>query len=138
MPIPEVGTSRRSQGLRLHTERLEETEPDGALRTALRHGLWDVHTLLARALAAAGLAAAVVLAWPPRRGRGWHAGVGVAALLLVLAGGRVALLGLVDASTMPVASARYVYPAVAPFTCGAFLLVVAAFRRLRSRAAGPA
>jgi hypothetical protein len=74
----------------------------------------------------------VVLAWPPWRGRGWDAVVGVAALLLALAGGRAVLLGLIDASTMPVASPRYVYPAVAPFTCGAFLLVVAAAGRLRA------
>jgi hypothetical protein len=132
VPIPEVGASHDSRGLRVHTERLEETELDGPLRTALRRGLWNAHTLLARALAAGGLVAMVVLAWPPWRGRGWDAVVGVAALLLALAGGRAVLLGLIDASTMPVASPRYVYPAVAPFTCGAFLLVVAAAGRLRA------
>jgi hypothetical protein len=137
VPVPEVGATRRSHGLRLHTERIQETGPDGALRTALRHGLWDAYTSLARVLAVAGPVAAMLLAWPPWRGRGWDAPVGAAALLLTLAGGRVALLALIDASTMPVASVRYVYPAVAPFTCGAFLLVVAAVRRLRGRVAAP-
>jgi len=133
VPIPEAGDSRGSQGLRVHTVGIEEAEPDGALRTALRHGLWNAHTLLARALAAGGLVAIAVLAWPPWRGRRFDVAVAAAALLLALAAGRVALLALVDASTMPVASVRYVYPAVAPFTCGAFLLVVAATRRLRAR-----
>ena len=60
---------------------------------------------------------------------------GVVAMLAVLVAARVALLALVDASSFPAHSSRYVYPFVSLYGCTMLLLADAgarARRRMRS------
>ena len=57
-------------------------------------------------------------------------------MLAALAAARFALLALVDASSFPARSSRYVYPAVSLYGCALLLLLEQGVRNLRQRAAG--
>ena len=58
-----------------------------------------------------------------------------AALFLIFAvvAGRVALLTLLEASSLPAHSSRLVYPVIGLYDCGLLLLIAEAWHRLRGR-----
>ena len=57
-------------------------------------------------------------------------------MLVALVAARFALLALVDASSFPARSSRYVYPAVSLYGCAILLLIEQGMRNLRRRASG--
>jgi hypothetical protein len=61
---------------------------------------------------------------------------GVFACRVFLAVSRLGLLSLIDASSFPAHSSRYVYAAVPRYGCAALLLIEQAARSLRRNGAG--
>jgi hypothetical protein len=112
----------------------QETRREDPRRRIARTALWLSHPPLYAALTAAGLLAVVALAWPRRRDRFCDPAIGVIAMLLGWVIARIALLVLVDASSFPARSSRYVYPVVSPYACAMLLLVEQGLRNLRAPA----
>ena len=75
--------------------------------------------------------AALALLPSRRRDRFCDPAVAVIAALLAWVFARTALLVLVDASSFPARSSRYVYPALALYGCALLLLVEQGVRNLR-------
>jgi len=119
-------------GVQVEIAAFEETRPEDPRRRIARTLLWRSHPPLYLALTAAGLLAAVALVWPRRRDRCCDPAIGVILMLLGWAIARLALLVLVDASSFPARSSRYVYPALAPYACAMLLLVEQGVRNLRA------
>jgi hypothetical protein len=118
-------------GLRVEIARGESLAPSTPLRDAIRAALWTLHAQGIRVLAvAAVLAAGLAVLRRPRRG----AAFGVALVLLAgVVGSRLLLLAVVDASSFPADTTRYLYPVISLSSCLLLLLVDAALP-LRRRA----
>jgi hypothetical protein len=121
-------------GVRVTIEAFEETGEEGPLRRAVRTALWIAHPIFYAAIAALGLLAAAALLLPFRGGRFADPGFGVFLTLVALVAVRFALLAIVDASSFPARSSRYVYPAVSLAGCAILLLIEQGVRNLRQRA----
>jgi hypothetical protein len=119
-------------GVEVQIAAFEETRRDDRRRRIARTALWLSHPPLYLALTGAGLLAALTLSWPHRRDRFCDPAIGAIAILLGWVIARVALLVLVDASSFPARSSRYVYPVVAPYGCAMLLLVEQGLRNLRA------
>ena len=76
----------------------------------------------------------MALLLPFRRDRFADPIFGVFLMLAALVVVRFALLALVDASSFPARSSRYVYPAVSLYGCAILLLIEQGVRNLRHRA----
>ncbi len=136
LPLPRAGESVEADGILLGVDAVVEGETGSAARRWVRRWLWRTHAWLIRGLTLAGGAALLFCLWPP-----WRrilADPLTTALVLILSAvsGRVFMLTLVDASSFPTWSSRYVYPVVSLYSCGALILVVAAVRHWKS-GAGP-
>jgi hypothetical protein len=130
--LPAVHGPLDHDGVQLEVDAFEETGREDRRRRIARMVLWLVHPPLFVALTAAGLLAVVALARPRRRDRFCDPALGVIAILLGWVIARVALLVLVDASSFPARSSRYVYPFVSPYACAMLLLVEQGLRNLRA------
>ena len=135
LPLPPVGRSAERDGVRIVVDAIDEGEGGRAARRGVRWALWRAHALGVRVLTPLGALAALVLLLPPWRGRRLDLVVETLGLLAVVVAGRVAMLALVNASSLPAWSSRYVYPVVSLYSCTLLLLVFAAVRRWRHRAA---
>ena len=124
-------------GVAVEIDTYQETRREDPRRRIARTALWLSHPPLYAALTAAGLLAVVALAWPRRRDRFCDPAIGVIAMLLGWVIARIALLVLVDASSFPARSSRYVYPVVSPYACAMLLLVEQGLRNLRAPAERP-
>jgi hypothetical protein len=122
-------------GVRVEIDTWEETRREDRRRRIARTALWLAHPPIYAALSVAGLLAAIALLPARRRDRFCDPAVAVIAMLLAWVFARTALLVLVDASSFPARSSRYVYPALAPYGCALLLLVEQGLRNLRG--AGP-
>jgi hypothetical protein len=129
------GESFVHDGVRVEIDAWEETRRQDRRRRIARTALWLAHPPIYAALGVAGLLAAIALVPARRRDRFCDPAVAVIALLLAWVFARTALLVLVDASSFPARSSRYVYPALAPYGCALLLLVEQGLRNLRG--AGP-
>jgi hypothetical protein len=121
-------------GVRVTIEAFEETGEEGRMRRVVRTALWIAHPLFYAGISALGLLAAAALLLPFRKDRFADPVVGVLLMLTALVVVRFALLALVDASSFPARSSRYVYPAVSLYGCAILLLIDQAVRNLRQRA----
>jgi hypothetical protein len=110
-------------------------QEDG-LRRAVRVALWAAHPFFYAAVSALGLLAAGALLLPFRRDRFADLVFGVFLTLAALVALRFAMLALVDASSFPARSSRYVYPAVSLYGCAVLLLIEQGVRNLMQRASG--
>jgi hypothetical protein len=122
-------------GVQVTVDFFEETGWEAPPRRWARMALWIVHPFFYGAISALGLLAAAVLLLPFRPGRFADPAFGVFAVLAVTVAARFALLVLIDASSFPARSSRYVYPAVSLYGCAMLLLIEQAVRNLRQRAA---
>jgi hypothetical protein len=120
-------------GIRVTIEEFEETGVESPLRRAVRAALWIAHPLFYAGISALGLLAAAALLLPFRRDRFADPLIGVFGMLVALVVVRFALLALVDASSFPARSSRYVYPAVSLTGCAMLLLIEQGVRNLRHR-----
>jgi hypothetical protein len=123
-------------GVQVTIDTFEETGQESPLRRAVRTALWTAHPLFYAGVSALGLMAAVALLLPFRRDRFADPIFGVFLMLAALVVVRFALLALVDASSFPARSSRYVYPAVSLYGCANLLLIEQGVRNLRHRASG--
>lgn len=137
LPLPEAGGSAERDGIRLGIDEIAEAESGSGARRRVREALWIGHALLVRGLTLAGCLAAVALLIPPWRGRLADPVYAVLGLVAVVVAARVAMLSLIDASSFPAWSSRYVYPVVSLYSCGVLVLIFAAVRHLRGRPAAP-
>jgi hypothetical protein len=120
-------------GVQVTIDSFEETGQEGLPRRAVRTALWIAHPLFYAGVSALGLLAAAALLLPFRRGRFADPLFGVFLMLAALVAARFALLVLVDASSFPARSSRYVYPAVSLYGCAVLLLIEQGVRNLRNR-----
>jgi hypothetical protein len=120
-------------GVQVTIDAFEETGREGRPRRLARTVLWVGHPLFYGAVSALGLLAAVALLFPYRSGRLADPALGVVAMIAALVAARFALLILIDASSFPARSSRYVYPAVALYGCAMLLLIEQGVRNLRNR-----
>jgi hypothetical protein len=98
-----------------------------AARDRVWRGLWALQPWLFGGLLLAGLAGALrVVVLRPMLPLADPA-LAVFALMAIVAAARVALLGMIDASSFPATSSRYVYPAAALASCALLAWVRAAF-----------
>jgi len=123
-------------GVRVEIDVFEETGREAPSRRIARTVLWLAHPLVYAGLTAAGLLGAVALLRPRRRDRLWDPAIGVIAMLLAWVFARTAMLVLVDASSFPARSSRYIYPAVSLYGCALLLLAEQGLRNLRAPRAG--
>jgi len=123
-------------GVQVTIDAFEETGQEGPLRRVVRTALWNAHPLFYAGISALGLLAAAALLLPFRRDRFADPLFGIFLMLGALVALRFALLALVDASSFPARSSRYVYPAVSLYGCASLLLIEQGVRNLRQRASG--
>jgi hypothetical protein len=109
-----------------------EHSPRGRVRDAL----WSANALAIRGAALAGSLAIVALMLPRWRGRAANPALRALVLIAVAVLSRIALLALIDASSAPTRSTRYVYPVAALSTCGMLVAAHAAWRHARTVRAG--
>jgi hypothetical protein len=125
------------EGVQVTIDSFEETGHDGLPRRVARTALWIAHPLFYAAVSALGLLAAAALLLRFRSGRLADPALGVCLTLGVLVAARFALLVLVDSSSFPARSSRFVYPAVSLHGCAMLLLIEQGLRNLRSLRKGP-
>jgi len=131
--LPAIRAPEVRDGVQVTVEAFDETGQEDALHRAVRAALWIAHPFFYAGLSALGLLAAGALLLPFRRDRFADPLFGVFLTLAALVALRFALLALVDASSFPARSSRYVYPAVSLYGCAIVLLVDQAVRNLRQR-----
>jgi hypothetical protein len=129
-------TSAVRDGVQLFVEVFEDTGREGLPRRAARSLLWIAHPFFYAAVSALGLLAAAALLPAYRSGRFRDPALGVFTTLAALVAARFALLILIDASSFPARSSRYVYPAVSLYGCAMLLLIEQGARNLRHRRLG--
>jgi hypothetical protein len=122
-------------GVEVELVAFDETGRESRLRRIARIALWLSHPLLFVALTVAGLLGALALLGPWRRDRVADPLLGIALVLLVWVVARISLLAVVDASSFPARSSRYVYPAASLYACAMLLLAEQGWRNLRARRA---
>ncbi len=130
-PIPLLGASSTVDGVSLETERWDQPQPVGAAQTRVRGALWTVHAGLIRLASLAGVVSLITLSGA--RGRTWDAALVAIALMGVAVASRLALLTMVDASSFPAFSTRYIYPTVSLFSGVMMLLTHRAWLVYRNR-----
>ncbi|MFP8878424.1 MAG: hypothetical protein VCE43_02610 [Myxococcota bacterium] len=132
-PIPLPGESSQVDGVSLETKRWEQPHPVGVAQTRVRGVLWSAHAGLIRLASLAGVASLIGLTLSGARGRQWDAALVAIALIGIAVASRLALLTMVDASSFPAFSTRYIYPTVSLFGVEMMLLTHRAWVVYRSR-----
>jgi hypothetical protein len=146
VPLATARGGAERDGVELRIERLEESRSGDPPRRALRAALWIGHALGLRVLAALAVVVLPLAAWrrrsaaaaAPRAGSDllWCS----VALLAAAVASRLALLAVIDASSFPARSSRYLHPVMGPFWAALLLAIHlgrSALRRGRPRAPSP-
>jgi hypothetical protein len=131
--IPLLGETMEVDGVSLETERWDQPPPVGVMQTWVRGVLWTAHAWLIRLASLVGAASLIALVLSGARGRAWDAGLIAITLMGFAVASRLALLTMVDASSFPAFSTRYIYPTVSLFSGVMILLTHRAWVVYRSR-----
>ncbi len=115
----------------MRIDRLRESDPGNAARRTLRMLAWRVHALWIPLAAVCGSAAMALALFPGWRQRLADPLVTAALLLIFVVAGRLVMLALIDASSFPAWSSRYIFAAVSLFSCAALIFLTVAWRRVR-------
>ena len=105
----------------------------GVAQTRVRGVLWTAHAGFIRLASLVGVVSLIVLILAGPRGRAWDAAGVAIALMGAAVAGRLALLTMVDASSFPAFSTRYIYPTVSLYSGVMVLLAHRAWAVHRSR-----
>ncbi len=132
LPLPRAGEWVEGDGIHLGVDAIVEEESGSAARRWVRRWLWGSHAWLIRGLTLASGVALLFWLWPPWRRILADPLTTALGLIISAVAGRVLMLTLVDASSFPTWSSRYIYPVVSLTSCGALVLVVAAVRHWKN------
>jgi hypothetical protein len=136
-PIPLLGDTSEIEGVSLTTEQWEQPHPVGVAQTRVRGALWSVHAIFIQLVGLVGATSLIGLALSgalgSMRGGKWDAALVAITLMGVAVASRLALLTMVDASSFPAFSTRYIYPTVSLFSGVMLLLTHRAWVAVRSR-----
>ncbi len=136
VPVPGEGEIAEHEGVLVRIDTLREPDASHPARRGLGKLLWRGHSLAIVVAAGVGVVALLLLALPPWRRRLADPLLVAAALMGFAVASRVGMLMLIDASSFPAWSSRYIYPAVSLFTCTVLVVTTLALRHLRSRGPG--
>lgn len=131
--IPLLGDTKEVDGVSLETERWNQPPPVGVAQTRVRAALWTAHAGLIRLASGVGMVSLIVLTLAGARGRACDAALVAIALMGTAVAGRLALLTMVDASSFPAFSTRYIYPTVSLYSGVMMLLAHRAWAVYRTR-----
>jgi len=132
-PIPLLGDTMEVDGVSLQTERWDQPAPVGVAQTRVRGALWTAHARLIRLAGPVGVVSLIALLLSGTRGRTWDAGLVAITLMGAAVASRLALLTMVDASSFPAFSTRYIYPTVSLYSVVMILLANRAWVVYQSR-----
>jgi len=136
IPVPGEGEIAEHEGVLLRIDTLRESDASHPARRGLGKFLWRGHSLGIVVAAWVGVVALGLVALPPWRRRLADPLYAAAAVMGFAVVSRVGMLMLIDASSFPAWSSRYIYPAVSLFTCTVLVLTTLAVRHLRPRDEG--
>ncbi len=133
IPVPGEGEIVEQKGVLLEIDTLREPYTSHPARRGLGKLLWRGHSLGVVVAAWVGVVALGILILPPWRRRLADPLLAAAAVMGFAVVSRVGMLMLIDASSFPAWSSRYIYPAVSLFTCTVLVVTTLALRHLRFR-----
>jgi hypothetical protein len=131
IPVPAEGETAEQDGILLRIDRLRDADSGSVVRRTLRKVAWRVHALWIPLAAVCGVAALALSLAPGFRRQLSDPLVSAGLLLVFVVAGRVVMLALIDASSFPAWSSRYIFGAVSLFSCAALIFLSVAWKRVR-------